>query len=1511
MAKKKIVQEIELIAKVSKVKETAQKDFEDAIEKIQKAASPIAIKVDTKEAKKAVSDFLKTLQRDSLKGVNFSGLTTKFVSELLDEKKSSEEFTKFVNDITAKINNLTSLGKDTIDILPKFSAEQIDKLLDVDGLEQATKLANDFANALNNIGSGSGIAEIPKDIKEYIVSIEEAIKQIEKINPKVLKHKMSNGEVYSGPNIDDDSEDEKWQTAFKYAARLKSILGDEWVNSDIISKSKIQKDVLSIFEKWDDNVVVLTEKTLSQMDKIFEYKDFGSSNDSSVEKSNNTKNNQTKNNQVPKIDSTEIVNAINSSSDKIVDGVKSGLKEISGDVTSAIKDLNNKKLTLKDVFDSYNDADKKNADYYKKVNFVKGQIAERGFYYNSETGEMSNPFNNGSKVEVYSESSFQNGKSIKDYDTDIHTHPEYFASPSAGDLEAYYKELVEKGSKIKKALIIGLKDILDIDLAKFKDNPKDLLTLANKKQKSQLATNELIKKYTPELFGEVKSNVFDKGFVDQIIKKAQSQKYLVNDEDKKAFENNFFKELSKLDVSDINSIHVDGIKNKIIKVIEDALVDSVSDRNVIADYKSIVKELIPKTSKDGVAYIEKYKSILNTYGKQASLALIKDALSSIKNADGSQRYNPDEVFKVYKNADYFKQNPQMLKSFSNNGLSQNDFIKFDSSDIVNSIESASDKIVEAIKADQEGETEENKIRGILSSTNDKNKADNSDQENNSGLAQIINTAISNIQTDITSGSENIVTAVNNAAGSINEGLKNIKAIDVEGSNKKGSGGGKKKKENEEETTLDMYANLRKLKVKTWLQEFLRQSSTAAFADAKIKTLNGKIDEKVIAHKINGDPITIETPTDNGKDSLQVELQRQIREEAKRKLKVLLENMPKIDPEKNPELAEAFESIKSNGEYNSFHLKEMGAIVGKNKLDKDSLSWADKYLKTLKKIYDIKEKEVGIDSGSTKANNLKYQRDEANRALQKLKKDSKKYRDQANKLFTEIFGRSFDEYEKLTNQIGTQNRNNAVDNKIRDKVKTDVDDYIEAINTRARKQAELAKIGKDNNNALRVKDLTDAIEDQTNKIKELDIELEQHKQIANDVFDFENRKNIALAKGEELKKAGEQTYRNKTGKESNISNSDVDEINKQKKLAIKNLEKYEKINTENIPNINKYNDAIKNLKDGIAGLNNELSKSNPSKESEEYKEAIKKITNANNALSGDALKPFDFEKFKRDRATILNYFNKNSKAANFVGQNGITPEIIKAQLAEMNKSKGVGFSDQDRQNLVNSFVQLKGDIKEAGKEGANFFDTLKQRAQSFAAYMATFVSFQDFIFKIRQAISTVVQLNTQLVELSKVSEFSLRGLESQFKDFADISKEIGGTITDTISATADWSRNGYSLPEAKELARVAQLYKNVGDGIDINTANSSLISTLRGYEMEASEAEQIIDSFNEVANNFPISSAGIGTALERSAASFHAANTDLNKSIALVTATNSVLQDPEKAGNMWKTKFYCLNVQKCA
>lgn len=63
---------------------------------------------------------------------------------------------------------------------------------------------------------------------------------------------------------------------------------------------------------------------------------------------------------------------------------------------------------------------------------------------------------------------------------------------------------------------------------------------------------------------------------------------------------------------------------------------------------------------------------------------------------------------------------------------------------------------------------------------------------------------------------------------------------------------------------------------------------------------------------------------------------------------------------------------------------------------------------------------------------------------------------------------------------------------------------------------------------------------------------------------------------------------------------------------------------------------------------------------------------------------------------------------------------------------------------------------------------------------------------------------------------------------------------------------------------------------------------------------IVDKFNEVGNNFAISSTGIGEALLNSASALHAAGNTLDESIALITAANEVIQSPEKVGTAMKT-----------
>ena len=88
----------------------------------------------------------------------------------------------------------------------------------------------------------------------------------------------------------------------------------------------------------------------------------------------------------------------------------------------------------------------------------------------------------------------------------------------------------------------------------------------------------------------------------------------------------------------------------------------------------------------------------------------------------------------------------------------------------------------------------------------------------------------------------------------------------------------------------------------------------------------------------------------------------------------------------------------------------------------------------------------------------------------------------------------------------------------------------------------------------------------------------------------------------------------------------------------------------------------------------------------------------------------------------------------------------------------------------------------------------------------------------------------------------------------------------------------------------------GDGIeDISEASESIIATMQAFGISASDAMSIVDKFNEVGNHYAISSEGVGEALLRSAAAMKSANNTLDETIALATAANTIVQDPEKVG----------------
>lgn len=375
----------------------------------------------------------------------------------------------------------------------------------------------------------------------------------------------------------------------------------------------------------------------------------------------------------------------------------------------------------------------------------------------------------------------------------------------------------------------------------------------------------------------------------------------------------------------------------------------------------------------------------------------------------------------------------------------------------------------------------------------------------------------------------------------------------------------------------------------------------------------------------------------------------------------------------------------------------------------------------------------------------------------------------------------------------------------------------------------------------------------------------------------------------------------------------------------NLNKYDKRLDSYNGKVDKYQATIDRFNDGGWTSDTYLKNVQAVRDAvKQYATLLDNIkTNQNGIATDEDIQNLDkYEKKIKDTiATVTNMSASEKGYSQLSGQKEIDKinKILRENSAMSSEAKAK--IKAYKQELISgnpsvSLEKIHGEIMKivnaeelAGRAGRSMFDVIKEKAfYGFAAQIGMYFGFNDIVNGFKQVASTVIDLNTQITELAKVSEQSSKQIYADFDSYADIAKEVRGTISDTIAATADWSKNGYSIPDAKQLAEISQLYKNVGDGINIDEANESLISTLKGFQLEADQAEHIVDVFNEVSNNEAISSGGIGEALQRSAASFNAASTSLEKSVSLVTATNSVLQNPEKVGKQILAYLYS-NVMK--
>lgn len=265
---------------------------------------------------------------------------------------------------------------------------------------------------------------------------------------------------------------------------------------------------------------------------------------------------------------------------------------------------------------------------------------------------------------------------------------------------------------------------------------------------------------------------------------------------------------------------------------------------------------------------------------------------------------------------------------------------------------------------------------------------------------------------------------------------------------------------------------------------------------------------------------------------------------------------------------------------------------------------------------------------------------------------------------------------------------------------------------------------------------------------------------------------------------------------------------------------------------------------------------------------------------------EFASIQNGATLELGAFDKvtNTLNASLIHANG-TVEQFKFSMYGVGGE--VAYQQAGVTKLATSWDRFKTSIGQAGKQlmtafaGANVF------------YKA--------ISEVRKGVGYVKEIDLALTELKKVTDETEASYRKFLNTAAGSAGEIGSTLSDYTEATANFARLGYTMEESANMAKTAIVYKNVADGLDsVEESTDSIISTMKAFGIESDDTMGIIDRFNEVGNNFAITSAGIGEALQRSASALYAGGNTIDESIALVTAANSVIQNPEQVGTALKT-----------
>lgn len=262
-------------------------------------------------------------------------------------------------------------------------------------------------------------------------------------------------------------------------------------------------------------------------------------------------------------------------------------------------------------------------------------------------------------------------------------------------------------------------------------------------------------------------------------------------------------------------------------------------------------------------------------------------------------------------------------------------------------------------------------------------------------------------------------------------------------------------------------------------------------------------------------------------------------------------------------------------------------------------------------------------------------------------------------------------------------------------------------------------------------------------------------------------------------------------------------------------------------------------------------------------------------------------------SMQEWMRKNKAATKLVGN-----EVNKL-IEECKTCDAVRFN-----GIKNEFKELQVQAGKAGKLGNSLFGGLIEQGKKFVQWIGVTGAVMEGVQAFRKATSNVIELDTKMVELSKVSDLTAQGLEDVTNQCYDLGESLSKTGTDVLDAVTTFKRAGYDIADSMEYAEEALKTANISENLkDASQNASSLVNIMKGFQNESPEfAKKINDAVNQVSNTEAVNFDNLIDGATRLSAVADQAGLSFEQMLGTLTGGYEILGNMEKVATGQITIF---------